>query len=104
MSGRLFLKNSMGRWVSLAMVVLLSAACTSRPLTVQAPVEDRHHGGATPNSSTNGSKTNLGHSANASAVTEASNAAMKPLPGAENAGKPGYYTVKPGDTLSLIHI
>ena len=23
----------------------------------------------------------------------------KPLPGAENAGKPGYYTVKPGDTL-----
>ncbi len=26
-------------------------------------------------------------------------AAPKPLPGAENAGKPGYYTVKPGDTL-----
>ncbi len=25
--------------------------------------------------------------------------APKPLPGAENAGKPGYYTVKPGDTL-----
>jgi lipoprotein NlpD len=24
---------------------------------------------------------------------------IKPLPGAENAGKPGYYTVKPGDTL-----
>lgn len=26
-------------------------------------------------------------------------AAVKPSPGAENAGKPGYYTVKPGDTL-----
>jgi lipoprotein NlpD len=26
----------------------------------------------------------------------------KPLPGAENAGKPGYYTVKPGDTLIRI--
>jgi lipoprotein NlpD len=26
-------------------------------------------------------------------------AAVKSLPGAENAGKPGYYTVKPGDTL-----
>lgn len=26
----------------------------------------------------------------------------KPLPGAENAGKPGYYTVKPGDTLLRI--
>ena len=25
--------------------------------------------------------------------------ASKPLPGAENAGKPGYYTVKPGDTM-----
>ena len=28
--------------------------------------------------------------------------ATKPLPGAENAGKPGYYTVKPGDTLIRI--
>ena len=26
-------------------------------------------------------------------------APVKPLPGAENAGKPGFYTVKPGDTL-----
>ena len=26
----------------------------------------------------------------------------KPLPGAENAGKPGYYTVKPGDTIIRI--
>lgn len=29
-------------------------------------------------------------------------APLKPLPGAENAGKPGYYTVKPGDTLIRI--
>jgi lipoprotein NlpD len=29
-------------------------------------------------------------------------AAIKPLPGFENAGKPGYYTVKPGDTLIRI--
>lgn len=28
--------------------------------------------------------------------------APKPLPGAENAGKPGYYSVKPGDTLIRI--
>jgi len=28
--------------------------------------------------------------------------APKPLPGAENAGKPGYYTVRPGDTLMRI--
>lgn len=30
------------------------------------------------------------------------NAAIKPLPGAENAGKPGYYTVRPGDTIMRI--
>jgi lipoprotein NlpD len=29
-------------------------------------------------------------------------AEVKPLPGAENAGKPGYYTVKAGDTVSAI--
>lgn len=28
----------------------------------------------------------------------------RPLPGAENAGKPGYYTVKPGDTLIRISL
>jgi lipoprotein NlpD len=28
--------------------------------------------------------------------------AAKPMPGAENAGKAGYYTVKPGDTLARI--
>ena len=27
---------------------------------------------------------------------------VKPLPGAENVGKPGYYTVRPGDTLIRI--
>ena len=27
---------------------------------------------------------------------------VKTLPGAENAGRPGYYTVKPGDTLIRI--
>ena len=33
------------------------------------------------------------------AVNAAAPDAGKPLPGAENAGRPGYYTVKPGDTL-----
>lgn len=31
-------------------------------------------------------------------------AAPKPLPGIENAGKPGYYTVRPGDTLLRISL
>lgn len=36
--------------------------------------------------------------ASAPAVAEA----IKPLPGAENSGKVGYYTIKPGDTLIRI--
>ncbi len=32
----------------------------------------------------------------------ATDATGKPLPGAENAGKPGYYTIKPGDTMIRI--
>ena len=36
------------------------------------------------------------------AVPEVSVATEVPLPGAENAGKPGYYTVRPGDTLIRI--
>jgi lipoprotein NlpD len=60
-------------------MVLAAAAlvgCSSTPLG-KAPVEDRS-------------------SASGAAV------AVKPPPGAENAGKPGYYTVKPGDTLIRI--
>ncbi len=56
----------------------------------RAPVEDRNAGGR-------------GQAALAapapSAAASAAGDASKPLPGAENAGKPGYYTVKPGDTL-----
>lgn len=65
----------------LAATVLLLAACGSRPLT-NAPVEER------------------GTSMNRSGVPDA--ASVKLLPGAENAGKPGYYSVKPGDTLIRI--
>jgi len=36
------------------------------------------------------------------AVVDAGKEAAKPLPGAENTGKAGYYTVKPGDTLIRI--
>lgn len=65
----------------LAATVLLLAACGSRPLT-NAPVEER------------------GTSVNRTGAVDA--ASIKLLPGAENAGKPGYYSVKPGDTLIRI--
>ena len=58
---------------------MLAAGCTTQ--ANKAPVEDRGSsmGGVT-----------------------SSVASDKPLPGAENAGKPGYYTIKPGDTLIRI--
>ncbi len=62
---------------------MLLSACGTRSLG-RAPVEDRGIGAARPVPS---------------AVDTGS---VKLLPGAENAGKPGYYTVKPGDTLIRI--
>ena len=74
--------------VSLAVVVAaVLAACSSTPLS-RPPVEDR---------SSSQSKPAL--TAPSSVATAP---AVKPLPGAENAGKAGYYTVKPGDTLIRI--
>lgn len=59
-----------------AAVVSLMAGCATQHH--RAPVEDR------------GGRAN---------VSNTSAPAPKPPPGSENAGKPGYYTVKPGDTL-----
>jgi lipoprotein NlpD len=66
-------------WV-VCLVSLALAGCGSSPLH-HAPVEDR---------------TAVGSSAPVVAPV------VKPAPGFENAGKPGYYTVKPGDTLIRI--
>lgn len=68
-----------GAW---AMVLTLLLAACSTPVN-RAPVEDR----------------------GTSALTGApalQPVGAQPLPGAENAGKPGYYTVKAGDTLIRI--
>nr|WP_295076590.1 peptidoglycan DD-metalloendopeptidase family protein [uncultured Roseateles sp.] len=85
-------KNSLSR-ISLALVsagllALLSACGTSLN---KAPVEDR-----APVKTTK-------PATGATAATPAPAASdVKPLPGIENAGKPGYYTVKPGDNLIRI--
>ena len=64
---------------------LLLAACASP--THRAPVEDHNvANGRVPATAANG-------------VTAPADPAKPPPPGIENAGKPGYYTVKPGDTL-----
>ncbi len=74
------------RWPSamaVAVAVVLLAACAGP--RHRAPVEDR------------GGIGRLGDMPLPSSASDA--ATLKPLPGAENAGKPGYYTVRPGDTL-----
>ena len=70
-------------WVGLACVALLGAGCSTRSVRVGAPVEDR---------------------VKSDGAAGASAAAAKILPGAENAGKAGYFTVRPGDTLYRIAI
>lgn len=69
-------------------VAALLSACGSTAVN-RAPVEDR----SAPRTSS---------SAPMSAAPVAEAATPKVLPGQENAGKPGYYTVKAGDTLIRI--
>jgi lipoprotein NlpD len=70
-------------WLA-ALTLLVLAGCTSAP-RAPAPVETR------------------GSSPKTSAPTAAPAAELvKVMPGAENAGKPGYYTVQRGDTLTRI--
>jgi lipoprotein NlpD len=64
--------------LTLLAAALVATGCAGRRLADPAPVEDRGAAGG-------------GRSAE-----------VKALPGAENAGKPGYYTVQPGDTLFRI--
>lgn len=65
--------------LSTVAVALVMAGCGSTPMN-HAPVEDR----------------------SGTARSAAATPVVKPAPGFENAGKPGYYTVKPGDTLIRI--
>ena len=70
--------------------VLVLSGCASGPN--RAPVEDRRP------ASRPGAAAPAAPATAAAVPTEPG----QPLPGAENAGKPGYYTVKPGDTLIRI--
>ena len=73
--------------VTVACVVVVAAGCSSRSLT-NAPVENRGTSASRP--------------APNSVPAAIDTTGVKQLPGFENAGKPGYYTVKPGDTLLRI--
>ena len=73
--------------ITVATAVVIAAGCSSRSLS-KAPVEDRGTSASRP--------------ASGSAPGAVDMTGVKQLPGFENAGKPGYYTVKPGDTLIRI--
>ena len=74
----------------LAVAALVLVGCSSRPLG-NAPVEDRGTGVGRP-AATGGAPTQ----------PAVAGELVKQPPGFENAGKPGYYSVKPGDTLIRI--
>jgi len=76
----IFWRRTIGTGVLTGLVLLL-AACGSSPS--RAPVEERRSVVSTP-------------------VMDPNTTAVKQPPGFENAGKPGYYTVKPGETLIRI--
>jgi lipoprotein NlpD len=95
------------KWWAVGMVVVLVVGGCATSKT-PAPVEDRVAARAAAASAA-ASAAAPSASAAASAPVEAKPVAAvppadptKPLPGAENAGKPGYYTVKPGDTMIRI--
>ena len=83
------------KWSSVlvGMASLLLAACSST--YNRAPVEDR-------SPVANKAPVVTAAPATVPASAPAATDANKPLPGAENAGKVGYYAIKPGDTLIRI--
>ncbi len=73
----------------LLVAALVLAGCTTQRLGQKAPVVDR-------------STSRAPAAGDGSTAAPAAPVVVAPMPGAENAGKPGYFTVRPGDTLIRI--
>jgi len=85
-------RSGAGRALLVLTAALVLAGCTTQRLGQKAPVVDRSTA-RTPSAS----------DGSGSSATPVPLGPVAPaLPGAENAGKPGYYTVRPGDTLIRI--
>jgi lipoprotein NlpD len=86
---------------SLTVLCLISvcvlAACSSKP-RAPVPVEDRVAGA----SSSQTRKSNVPQQPSAAVAVSTPVSMGASLPGSENAGKPGYYSVRAGDTLTKI--
>jgi lipoprotein NlpD len=86
-----------GGWpAALACAALLLQGCASS--TNRAPVEDRRPPVRSSQAPVAPGQVSPGTPATAATADPS----RPPLPGAENAGKPGYYSIKPGDTLIRI--
>ena len=81
------LSARLGSALAVVVVGVMLGGCGSRVLH-RAPVEDR----------------GIGADKSAPVAVDPSTPAVKQPPGFENAGAPGYYTVKPGDTLLRISL
>jgi lipoprotein NlpD len=91
-------------WCLLCLAVVVLSACGSKQLQ-PAPVEDRNAPAAHKNAGASKEETSSPKASQSATLTTEQSAAPQTLaaaPGAENAGKPGYYTVKQGDTLARI--
>ena len=98
------LLSSRQSWMVISVLsACLLAACTSRPRG-PIPVEDRVAGQSTSRPVQRVQPQAASDSARATApVATSSPVSMGPaMAGSENAGKPGYYSVRPGDTLTKI--
>src|SRR5512134_692124 len=85
------------RWWALALVCALVGCATSRQ---PAPVEERNpRSPPVPPSATVPAPATTPPAAGTAPVVPTTPVDPTAKPGLENAGKPGYYTIKPGDTL-----
>ena len=89
----------MFRLAAALLLAALFAGCASAPN--RAPVEERPIRSSRPATAAASATPGVG-AATAAGAASAAEAVKPPPPGVENAGKPGYYTVKPGDTLIRI--
>ena len=89
-----------------ALAAALLAGCASpdhrAPVEERRPPAARPPVGASPAASANGGAVATPVPAPGTAPATESSPSKPPPPGIENAGKPGYYSVKPGDTLIRI--
>ncbi len=91
-------------WPLMGLSLVLLSACGSQQLR-PAPVEDRNAPAVQKNAAEREPATpasKVGHAGPSASEPSAAPQAAATTPGAENAGKPGYYTVKQGDTLARI--